>query len=1254
MSSLACPTILLSLALGADGDAPVARWEFGAEESTPVIVRGNIQRDQAGPRPPEFPDMAASNTAVRLDASAYLAVPDTGPDSDFDFSNGNAITIEAWLEPASIRDASPRYIIGKGRTGSPNFSRDNQNWSLRLVSQNGSVHLSFLFATRLSNDDRHWHRWTSEVGFPSLTGWHHIAVSYQFGEPESIRGWIDGVPTDGTWDLGGATTEPPVVDDDEVRIGNTYEGLLDAVAVHRAALDDEVIAARFHRVGGPRLATLQPEVMPEVPDVPDGRVVVQICEGLPTHERWLNEGEMWPLPSARWIGGSFLLPRLPLHYDDWGIRSGWSAPLLLRMAADVELPSGDHRFLIRARSLARLWVDGQLVARTPAYTQRPPDGEEPITPVAEPPLPGLRRHGYHQQEAVGVGTVTVDPALDTRRVRVVFESVVGGDGYRTETGEICVAVRTADGKTYNVLVPAGARRKLPLTDEAIEPALVQIEASLSQYDDESRRGEASSQDEFWQRRHDAAREWAQQHSAPAIPQVSSARHPVDAFVAAKIQGALAAASHEDAAQAQHFHAEVLPILREHCFRCHGDKDKGGLMLNSRQASLNGGDSEIPAVVPGDVEASELIARIRAEDEGLRMPPTDEGLTVQQISVLESWVQSGAPWPAPPLETEEVAFSPLVGDEAFLRRVYLDTVGVPPTIEEIREALTWDGQPACRNAGEASVREADPGATAGRLTLTRMELVDQLLDDDRLADHWMTFWLDLLAENPSLLNASLNSTGPFRWFLHDALRDHKSLDRMITELLLMRGSSAEGGSAGFALAGENDAPFAAKGHIVASAFLGIELQCARCHDSPYHSTTQRDLYSLAAMFDRKPVTVPVTSRVPAAFFEKQNERESLIQATLSPDESITPQWPFGDVTGVTDGPHIDQRLADPLDSRERLAALITAPENDRFPRVMVNRIWKQLIGVGLVEPVHDWEGNAASHPELLDWLAHELISHDYELRHVVRLILSSETYQREAAGRNLEASAELRFFNTPERRRLTAEQIVDSLHVATGRPIDVEELTFVHDGRRPLGSRLTLGRPTRAWMFGDLKNERDRPSLSLPRARAVVDVLEAFGWTGARQMPISGRETDPNVLQPGVLANGTLSVNLTRAAWQSDLAGLAIHAETAEAVVEALFLRTLGRRPQSDECAAFTDALANGFETRLVTLDVVAPPEVLPALPQVTWFNHGRPRANEIQLEIERRVRRGPPPDPRLRPEWREVYEDVVWSLINHREFVWMP
>jgi len=1215
-----CLGVLLHalVATAADNTSPVARWEFGTEEETPLGAKGNVQRDQAGPRPPEFPDMAANNTAVRVDAGAYLSVLDTGSNSNFDFTSGDAITIEAWVNPSNLRDGQVSYVVGKGRTGSPKFARDNQNWSLRVVGAKNEAKLSFLFATKLSSTEAHWHRWDSRLGFPVGTGWHHIAIAYRFGDPKSIRGWVNGEPTQGTWSYGGETKEPPVVDNDEIRIGNGFAGKLDAIAIHRMLLDDKVVASRFHRVGKLRVVKPQPELMPELADVPEGRVLVQLSAGLPAHNRWPNEGEQWPSESARWIGDTFLIPRIPLEYDAWGIRTAWNAPVLLRMAGDVQLPIGTHRFMMRGRALGRLWINGKVVARTKAITGRPPDGEEPVTPVTEPPLPGMRVHGYHQQEVFG--EATIEPGV-TGKSRVVLEIVVGGKGHRTETGEVCVAMLSADGKSYELLAPSSTR--IPLTDVAIEPKLSAIEEALAELDDQRRNRAAASQNDFWQGRHELARKWVKGNP---VRQPRKGSHPIDAFITSKIEGAIVASSDADAGQIAHFHGKILPILRENCFRCHGEKNKGGLKLDSRAATLKVGDSEIPAVVPGDLDASELIVRIRAGD----MPPTDDGLPEQQIELLEQWVKDGAPWPAPPLAKSDVALSSMVGDASFLRRVFLDTVGVPPTVDEAQEFLA-DVNPEKRS-----------------------RLIDQLLGDERFADRWMSFWLDLLAENPTLLNQSMGSTGPFRWFLHDSLRDNKSLDRMVTELLLMRGGAAEGGSAGFAMASENDAPTAAKAHIVASAFLGIELQCARCHDSPYHSTTQKDLYSLAAMLSRKSVTVPKTSRVPAAFFENQKVRESLIQVTLKANQSVPAQWPFASVTGVTDDEHIDRLMKKPTDTRERLAALITAPQNVRFSRVVVNRIWKQLIGAGLVEPVHDWEGNTASHPELLNWLAQELISNDYDFRHVVRLIVTSKAYQREAVGRNLAASAEMRFFNAPERRRQTAEQIVDSLHHATGRPFDVEELTFVHDGRRELGQRQTLGKPTRAWMFGDLKNERDRPSLSLPKARAVVDVLEAFGWTGARQMPITERETDPNVLQPGVLANSTLSTSLTRASHQSALAELAIVAESPESLVDTLFLRTLSRFPKPAEREAFASALSEGFDARLVPADKIADIEQLPPLPQVTWFNHARPKANEIQLEIERRVLAGPPPDPRLSPAWRSALEDVLWSLINHREFVWIP
>lgn len=1222
--------VVLGFGLYADDSKPVLQLDFGQEESVPLNYVGNVVRDQAGPRPPEFPDFAANNTAIQLKGKgARIEIKDLGPQSVYDFTNGDAITLESWVKVDALSPGQPVYIVGKGRTLSPHVARNNQNWSLRVIGgSSGLAHLSFLFASAPEpGGGNTWHLWNSAASFQISTGWHHVALSYEFGKPETMRGWIDGVATEGAWGVDGATTKAPVVDDDDVWIGssqggsasNSLQGFLDGVTIHRRALTDAEIAKHFRRKDGPQVVLPVVAEMPNLGKIDQGKVLVQLNEGHSDSNRWpplevLKE-------SVRWWGDTLLLPRVPLRYDDWGLRSSWAAPLVLRMAADVNLPEGSQRILLRTRGLARLWIDGELIAETKPAVGSGENGFDPVTPLAEPPHPGVRIKGYQQQEVFGKAKGPRKKAAS----RVVLELMVGGKGQRIDTGEVCVAVESAAGDAFSILRAAG-KPALPLTDAEVEPVLAEIEASLARFDDDNRREVSKSRNAFWQKRHDIAKQWVKKYPAPKPPRDG---HPVDAFIDAKIATALAAsAATSDSAKA--FHGEVLSIMQEQCFRCHGDKDKGGLKLNTRETALRGGDSELPSITPGDPAASELIERIRTNDDDLIMPPTGERLTEEQIVRLESWIRDGAEWPAPPVDPNKLAKTPVTSDAAFLRRLYLDTIGLPPTSQEAKSFLA----------------DTDPHK--------RLKLIDKLLADERGADHAMSEWLDVLAENPTLINASLNSTGPFRWFLYDALRDNKALDRLVTELLMMRGDAAHGGSAGFAQAAENDAPFAAKGHIVAASFLGIELQCARCHDSPYHSTTQRDLFSLAAMLERKAVTVPKSSRVPAAFFEKK-ARESLIRVTLKPDEPVTPEWPFAGVTGVAESAEIDRLVQDPQDSRERLAALITAPENLRFPRVMVNRIWKRLMGAGFVEPVEDWEGHEASHPELLDWLAGELLTANYDVRHIIRLIVSSEAYQREAGVEKLaSAGPGERFFNAPARRRLTAEQIVDTLHAAAGVAIDSEPMTFIHNGAKTLQTRQDLGYPRRGWMFASLNNERDRPSLALPRAQAVANVLEAFGWNGSRQKPIFQRETEPNMLQPGILENGILTQTLSRASWKSELANLAVEATSPEGLLEQLFLRFLSRLPLPSEREALLPELTTGFSKRLTPPDQIEEPVPLPPLRLVTWLNHVTPDANTIQQENEDRVQQGPSSDPRLRPEWREVYEDIIWSLINDRDFVWMP
>lgn len=1218
--------------------APAVSWDFDPEEETPLMAHGGVHRDVPGPRPPIYPSFDSGNTAVKFDGSgAYYSFADTGAKSPLDFTNGDAITIEAWVKVDELKDGENLYVIGKGRTGSAGFARDNQNWALRIRGNKGKACVSFLFATPLAAgkapSDAHWHRWTTHDGFNPKQGWHHIAATYKFGEPDSVRGWVDGKSLPGSWDMGGPTKEAPVVDNDEVwigssngaRAGNSFRGTLDLVAVHRVVLDDKTLASKFRRVGEELAVKPAPEKMPDLGTLPVDQVTLTFHEGMPAHDRWLNTDEKWPAETTRWSGDAMLLERLPVRYDEWGIRESWKAPVLVRMAADVKLPQGKQTLLLRARGLSRLWVDGKVVARTKPISGSP-SGEEHITPVAEPPAPGMRRASHRLQEEI----VEVEVA-SSGVSRVVLETLAGGTKFRPITGELTVAVRSAEGKSYALLRPqALSDATLALTDAAVGAKLAEIEDRLTAFDDERRHAAAKSQDEFWNKRHAAAKAWAAKNPAPAVPTgLAQSGNPIDAFIAKKIANARAAQAETSLADAKHFHDKVLPILRNECFRCHGEKNRGGLQLDSRAAALKAGDSELPAVVPGDVEASELIRRIQSHDESERMPPTGKGLTAEQQRLLVDWVKSGAAWPPLPLEPEQTALAPIVGDEAFVRRAYLDTVGVVPSPQEVAEFLTD--------------RAADK----------RAKLIDRLLADARWADHWMGYWQDLLAENPTMINATQNSTGPFRWFLHDALRDDKPLDRMLTELLMMRGGQHDGGSAGFALAAQNDAPMAAKAHVIAGGFLGLELQCARCHDSPYHSTKQQDLYALSAMLSRKTVTVPKTSSVPAGFFEKK-QRESLIKVTLKPDQPVKPEWPFAEVTGAADDEMIDALCQDPKDTRERFAVLVTAPQNTRFAQVVVNRLWRRYMGAGIVEPAQDWEGKRASHPELLKYLAHEFVAGGYDVKHIVRLIMNSDAYQRSAVGNNLMTDADQRFFNAPDRRRLSAEQVVDSLFAAAGQAMEVENMTLDPDGRRPASNRNDFGSPKRSWMMVSLSNERDRPSLTLPRAAAIAEVLETFGWSAARQVPKNDRETAPNVLQPGALANSALATALTRASYRSTLAELALSAESPEQLVEAVFLRFLSRKPTAGEIETFAGALAEGFTKRVVPADQVKAPPTPELLPQVTWSNHLRSEANVIQQEWERRTREGPPADPRLQPEWRETYEDVVWSVVNLREFVWMP
>ena len=1213
----------------------VARWEFGSEDTSQWKLIGGVERDQPGPRPPQFPDFEENNTAIKLPGDgAHLVIADPGTSSPYDFGAGDAITLEAWIKVTDLAAHEHHVIIGKGRTGNTGFPSDNQNWALRIRQIGGRGHVNFLFATDpQSSPAGHWHRWTSKEFFEAGTGWHHVAVAYQFGDPATIRAWLDGVRVSGHWDMGGATSLAPVVDDDEIWIGasqkgtaaNSFSGYIDAVAIHRGLLNDIAMRTRFRREGPATIALK--EEMPDIGNLQADKVTLTLHEGLASHSRWLVEDEVMPPDSLRYEElPAFLLTRIPMAYDDWGIRDHWKVPLVARLSADVSLPNGKHKVLVRARGLSRLWANGELLARCSPLTGSP-SGEEPITPLPQLVRDNIRWPGYRQQE------VLVDWNVASAGLqRIVLETMVGGKGHRADTGEIVVAIELEGTSQFRLLSTDPANNDLYLLqDESIEPLLSQINQRLDLFDDQHRRELAAGRSDYWVERHRFANKIALEKLAEIkvqMPETPGSQLSVDWFIEEKRKQLQSASVKVDNGELERFQSTVGALLEENCDRCHGDRALGGLQLKDAGSLSLGGDSGQPAVVPGMLEESEIWRRITSNDPAERMPPNGEGLDVEQRQLVKVWIESGAQWPQAGISGEQLAFSPTLSDAEFLRKLSLDTIGILPREEELR-IFIGDTRDDKREAA-----------------------IDRKLADPRWADNWMPYWQDVLAENPTLINASLNSTGPFRSFLYEALRDGKGVDRWVTELIMLRGNPHTGGSAGFAIAGENDAPYATKAQILASAFLGVELQCARCHDSPYHSTTQRDLFSLAAMLERKGGVVPKSSRVPAAFFEKQN-RMALIKATLKPDESVGPAWPFYEISQPLSDVELGRWIGK-RDSREELALLFTKPENERFAQVFINRIWRRLIGTGLVESPSDWEGHQPSHPQLLKWLAWEFVKNGYDVKHIERLILTSNLYQRASRPRIVGEDAANRLFTAPAERRMSAEQVVDAMYQTAGLEIDVEELTFDPDGRRAADNRISLGFAKRAWMFPSLSNERDRPSLNLPRARAVLTVMEAFGWDGSRQSPRTDREVDPNVLQPGVLAYSIASSWLTRASQGSGLAELAVHAKSPEELVDSLYLRYLSRLPTCEEAEPLIAMLRDGFNDRIVPLEERPTVQKLEPLKVVSWSNHLVPEATTIMMELERRAQLGQPVEPSLQSNWREAYEDIAWTLLNSSEFVWLP
>ena len=1229
-------------------------WTFDGSALAGLTPVGDVRFKQAGPRRPDYPRFEQTNEAATFDGKgAHLEIKDGGANSLFDFKNGDAITLEAWVKPDGLRKGENAYVIGKGRTDPKAANPSNQNWALRLRVLYDSACLNFLFASP-SGTGIKWHRWTTPTGFANDRRWHHVAVSYAFGKPESIRGWIDGKEIKGSWDMDGETTDAPVVDDAPVWIGSSmgglanssFRGAIDDIRLHRTLVPAEEIAGRFATTLPPvtkaeiaqvsaspnagndsasgTKAAKAPEVVRKAPKidwttVTPGQVRVELCEG------WKPTTNVWPnLPLAvtdSYIAPAFGFARVPEKYVDTGVRAERGNPYLLRALANVTLPAGKHRLLLRGRGAAALFIDGKLQVQTPfapASTDNKPIKDQDNF---------LDLGGDFRFAPPGNRDAWVEFETKGGEHRVILETVVGfilnnkGSRRRPELGETVAAISLAGRTDWQLLTPSADASNY--NDAGWVAYAAQEETRLGKIDASARAAARALEGDYWQKRREAAQQWLARTPETAVPARAAgfpANNPVDHFIAEKLvayQGQMKSVK----TGGVDFYAKVFPIFEASCLECHqGGKPKGKLHLDTRAGALKGGKSDGAAIVPGDPAKSPLLTRIKSQDPDEVMPPKGHRLGASDVATIEQWIKEGAVWPD--YRTLPTTINPLTEDLVFLRRVTLDTVGVPPSLAEI-EAFAAD-------------TSADKRAKA----------IDRLLHDPRAADHWTGYWQDVLAENPNILNPTLNNSGPFRWWIYESLADHKPLDLMVTELLRLKGSAAAGGPAGFGVASQNDVPMAAKATIVTTAFLGMETKCARCHDAPAHTAKQEQVFALAALLETKAVKVPLTSSVSMAKL-REGGRKPLIEVTLEPGASVEPHWPFPELSTESVA---DELARDPKDPRDRLATLVTAPQNERFAQVMANRLWARLMGRGLVDQAWDWERSKNSHPELLRWLGRELVRSGYDADHVLRLILNSHAYQRATDASQKQTSP---LFASPAPRRLSAEQVVDSMFATTGKPFRTEEASLDIDSIREQANSLTLGQPRRAWMLTSTSNERDRPALALPRIQAVCDVLAAFGWRASRPDPITDRESAANSLQPAILSNGTMGTWVTRLSDDHGVTAMALEAKSPEALTDALFLRLLSRHPTVAEQKKYSGYLGEGFAARFRLLEKVEPNKG-PRRPEyyVSWSNHLNDMATTVRMQQEAAARKGDPATDRLTTEWRRRAEDVVWALVNSPEFIY--
>lgn len=463
-----------------------------------------------------------------------------------------------------------------------------------------------------------------------------------------------------------------------------------------------------------------------------------------------------------------------------------------------------------------------------------------------------------------------------------------------------------------------------------------------------------------------------------------------------------------------------------------------------------------------------------------------------------------------LKQLQILPSDLCTDEEFLRRAYLDVTGRLPNVSEAQAFLT---NPSDKR---------------------RDELVDLLVDSDDYASFWALKWADILRSN----SKKLNGTGvhKFRMWIYEGLRNDKPFDQFARELLTAKGSVYENPAANYWRASRD--PLDAT-ETTAQLFLGIRIQCAKCHNHPFERWTQDSYYGIGAAFAR-------IGRKP----------------TADPTEEIIFVAEGGEVTQPRTGQvmktHLllkgDVDVPAGQDRREVFAEWLTAADNPFFARAAVNRVWGHLMGRGIVEPVDDFrDSNPPSNAPLLDKLAQEFAANNFSLKWAVKTILKSRTYQLSSRKNQFNADDEI-YASHASTRLLSAEQLLDAICAVTNVPESFPGL--------PAGTRAT----------------------ELPDPPTDHYFLKIFGQPQREMACQCERSNESNLSQALQMINGPVVHNKLRDN-NGRIAQMVAGNKPNEDIVTDLYLAALSRKPAPGELEAALKHVAAAMDRRLALEDV---------------------------------------------------------------------